>query len=58
MLLPFAAVGLADDFKPLDTKLGLWETTVNTEGMPAMPQCHLNRVGGQAELKQNRSVMF
>ena len=37
MLLPFAAVGLADDFKPLDTKLGLWETTVNTEGMPAMP---------------------
>ena len=36
MLLPFAAASLADDLKPLDTKLGLWETTIDTAGMPAM----------------------
>ncbi len=36
MLLPFATAGLADDLKPLDTKLGLWETTIDTAGMPSM----------------------
>ena len=37
-LLPMTAWA-ADEFKPFDVKLGLWETTTTTEiaGMPAMP---------------------
>jgi Spy/CpxP family protein refolding chaperone len=40
VLLPLAFQAAADDIKPFDAKLGLWETTSTTEisGMPAMPQ--------------------
>lgn len=39
LLLPLAAWA-ADEIKPFDVKLGLWESTVTAEmtGMPAMPQ--------------------
>src|SRR5512140_2637124 len=41
VLLPVAALA-ADDIRPLDAKVGLWESSVTTEmggrAMPAMPQ--------------------
>ena len=39
VFLPLASLAVAADVKPFDAKVGLWETTTNTEmeGMPAMP---------------------